>query len=114
MARQPPRRTPPACAACVLGIGAALLGACNKPSSDNIQLWKTTEKGPDRLREALADHAVEPRLRAEAAAALVDIGQSEDVDTIISKMPIEDRAELTKSLAPIYEVAMKTPSQGRG
>ena len=41
--------------------------ACSKPTSDNIQLWKTTQKGPDRLHEALADPAVAPRLRAEAA-----------------------------------------------
>jgi HEAT repeat protein len=86
-----------------------LLAACNKPSSDNIQLWKTTEKGPQRLQEALADHGVEPRLRAEAAAALVDIGHTEEVDTTIAALPIEDRAELTKTLVPIYEVAMKTP-----
>jgi len=109
MARQSPRRTLFARAACALGLGAVLLGACNKPSSDNIQLWKTTQKGPDRLRDALAEHTVEPRLRAEAAAALVDIGQAEDVDGILAKMPIEDRAELTKSLVPIYEVAMKSP-----
>src|SRR4051812_35786390 len=79
-------------------IAAVLLGACNKPTSDNIQLWKTTEKGPDRLKDALGDHGVAPKLRAEAAVALVDIGQADEVDTIIGKMPVEDRAELTKSL----------------
>jgi hypothetical protein len=90
-----------------LAVALALGGACNKPTSDNIQLWKTTEKGPDRLRDALGDHGVEPRLRAEAAAALVDIGKAEDVDEIVSKLPVEDRAELSKSLVPLYAVGMK-------
>jgi HEAT repeat protein len=83
---------------------------CNKPTSDNIQLWKTTEKGPERLHDALADHAVEPRLRAEAAVALVDVGRSEDVDTTFQALPADDRAAIAKSLEPLYEVAMKDPS----
>jgi HEAT repeat protein len=93
-----------------LGFCAALAGACNKPTSDNIQIWKTTEKGPERLKDALADRGVAPRLRAEAAVALVDIGQAEAVDAIFATLSVDDRAEITKSLAPMYEVAMKDPS----
>jgi hypothetical protein len=87
-----------------------LIAGCNKPSSDNIQLWKTTEKGPERLHDALADHSVEPRLRAEAAVALVDVGRSEDVDTTFQALPADDRSAIAKSLEPLYEVAMKDPS----
>src|SRR5262249_40810060 len=96
--------------ACVMVYGGGLAAGCNKASSDNIQLWKTTEKGPGRLRDTLGDHGVTPRLRAEAAAALVDIGQSDAVDTIFPALPVEDRAEIGKSLAPLCEVAMKDPS----
>jgi hypothetical protein len=53
---------------------------------------------------------VEPRLRAEAAAALVDIGQAEAVDEILPTLPMDDRAEIAKSLGPLCEVAMKDPS----
>ncbi|HSZ81716.1 MAG TPA: hypothetical protein VLA14_05515 [Polyangia bacterium] len=87
-----------------------LITGCNKPSSDNIQLWKTTEKGPERLHDALADHGVEPRLRAEAAVALIDVGRSEDVDTTFQALPADDRDAIAKSLEPLYEVAMKDPS----
>jgi HEAT repeat protein len=97
-----------------LGLLALVLcgfvSACDKPSSDNIQLWKTTQKGPERLREALADHGVSPRLRAEAAVALVDIGQAETVDTVFQTLSPEDRGEVAKNLQPLYEVAMKDPS----
>jgi HEAT repeat protein len=95
----------------LLALGLCLLAsACDKPSSDNIQLWKTTQKGPEKLQETLADHGVSPRLRAEAAVALVDIGQAETVDTIFQKLSPEDRAEVAKNLQPLFEVAMKDPS----
>lgn len=96
--------------AAALSVVAVAPSGCSKPSSDNIQLWKTTQKGPDRLRDAVADRGVPPRLRAEAAVALVDIGQAEAVDSAFAAMPAEDRAEISKSLIPLYEVAMKDPS----
>jgi HEAT repeat protein len=86
------------------------LGCSSRVSSENIALWKTTEKGPERLHDALADHAVAPKLRAEAAVALVDLGRSNEVDTILSGATADDRAEITKSLEPAYEVAMKDPA----
>jgi HEAT repeat protein len=97
-------------AALALGLGVAVGGACNKASSDNIQLWKTTEKGPEKLHETLADHGTPPRLRAEAAVALVDIGRAEQVDTTFQSLPSDDRAEIFKSLEPLYEVGMKDPA----
>jgi HEAT repeat protein len=94
-----------------LAVGLSLLAAaCDKPTSDNIQLWKTTQKGPERLREALADKGVAPRLRAETAVALVDIGQAEEVDKIFQTLSPEDRGEIAKNLQPLYEVQMKDPS----
>src|SRR5436190_15199877 len=93
----------------LLAAGAvSLLGACNKPTSDSIQLWKTTEKGPERLHDALADHGVPPKLRAEAAAAMVDIGRGEEVDAVIGQLPVDDRVEIAKTLVPTYEAAMSS------
>ena len=82
------------------------LSGCNKPTSDSIQLWKTTEKGPERLHNALADHSVPPNLRGEAAIAMVDIGHGEEVDTVIASLPADDRAEIAKTLIPGYQAAM--------
>jgi HEAT repeat protein len=115
MAQAPTRLLRPCSARAfgVLWVWAVLVAGCNKPTSENITLWKTTEKGPGRLHETLADHGVTPRLRAEAAVALVDIGKSDEVDSTLSQLPIEDRAELTKSLMPLYEVAMKDPAPER-
>jgi hypothetical protein len=87
-------------------VSVGSLGGCSKPTSDSIQLWKTTEKGPDKLRDALSDHGVPPKLRAEAALALVDIGRAEEVDTIFTGLPADDRAEIAKTLLPGYEAGM--------
>ncbi|HWJ55105.1 MAG TPA: hypothetical protein VNR90_02790 [Vicinamibacterales bacterium] len=85
---------------------------CNKPTSDSIQLWKTTEKGPEKLHEALASHSVPANLRAEAAIAMVDIGRGEEVDTLIAGLPADDRAEIAKTLIPGYETAMTAQGPG--
>jgi len=69
-------RVPAGGAILLAAMSAALCGGCNKPTSDSIQLWKTTEKGPEKLHDALADHSVPAKLRAEAAVAMVDIGRS--------------------------------------
>src|SRR5882724_8492423 len=116
MAPKPTRHSLPASARtlgapCVAALLVTLsASACNKPSSDNIQLWKTTEKGPARLRETLADHGTPPRLRAEAAVALVDIGRAEEVDTTFQALPPEDRSEVANQLEPLCEISMKDPS----
>jgi len=91
-------------------LAVLLLGCSSRVSSENIALWKTTEKGPERLHDALADHSVAPKLRAEAAVALVDLGRSNEVDTILTGASADDRAEITKTLEPAYEVAMKDPA----
>ena len=91
-------------------LAVLVLGCSSRASSENIALWKTTEKGPERLHDALADHSVAPKLRAEAAVALVDLGRSNEVDTILSGASADDRAEITKTLEPAYEVAMKDPA----
>jgi HEAT repeat protein len=97
-----------ALAVLLAGLGAGV--GCTKATSDNIQVWKTTQKGPERLHEALADPGVTPRLRAEAAAALVDIGHADEVETVMAQIPAGERAEILKTLIPTDEVAMKDPA----
>jgi hypothetical protein len=116
MERTPPRLPRRSVATSGLAVLAGLAGlattlsGCDKISSDSIAQWKTTQKGPERLHAALADHGVDGRLRAEAAVAMIDIGLAEEVDTVFTSLPADDRADVAKNLAPLYEVAMKNPS----
>jgi len=56
-------------------LGILLLGlALRKRQSEKIEQWKGTQKGPPKIEEALRSSGVAPGLRAEAAAALGDLG----------------------------------------
>src|SRR5438477_6676763 len=83
-----------------LAGGALAPGACDKVTSDNIALWKTTEKGPGKLAAALNERSLEPKLRAEAAVALVDLGKPEEVEVTLSGLPASERWELMKTVVP--------------
>ncbi len=105
------RPLPPFCRVCFAGwliTIAAILPqlACSKPTSDNIQLWKSTEKGPGKLADALSDRATEPKLRAEAAVALLEIGKADQVDAALASMPANERWEVFKTLLPLYMTNM--------
>ena len=100
--------------AAVLVAVCPMVGGCNKPTSDSIQQWKTTQKGPERLHDTLADHSVPAKLRAEAAIAMIDIGHAEEVDTVMGGVSADDRAEMAKTLVPGYEAAMGADRGERG
>jgi len=91
-----------------LVIWLGLLAACESVSSEKIAQWKGTQKGPPKIEEALRSSAVAPGLRAEAAAALVDLGTPEKVDEAMAAMPTDQRWEILKSLVPIHVKAMES------
>ena len=64
----------------LLGILLLGLAACESVSSEKIEQWKGTQKGPPKIEEALRSSGVAPGLRAEAAAALGDLGMPEKVE----------------------------------
>ncbi len=90
----------------------ALCG-CESVTSDNIRRWKNTQKGPGKLLDALKDAKVAPRLRAEAAAALVDIDQADQVDLVMAEIPAGERWEIIKTLIPVHAEGMKDANMGR-
>ena len=95
-------------AVCLASIVAACVAACtwsagcSKATSDDIVLWKTTEKGPSKLAATLRDRSTESKLRGEAALALVDIGKPDEVETALAAMPTAERWEINKTLLPLY------------
>jgi HEAT repeat protein len=83
---------------------------CERVSSESIVQWKSTQKGPGKLQDALKDSTVAPRLRAEAAAALVDINMADEVDQALAAIPAADRWEIIKTLIPIHIAGMSSPA----
>lgn len=92
----------------VVALGLAAT-ACESATSDKIQTWKGTEKGPDKIESTLRSANVPANLRAEAAAALVDIGRPEKVDEIMAAIPAGERWEILKTLVDIYIKGMASP-----
>jgi HEAT repeat protein len=85
------------------------LAACESVSSERIETWKGTEKGPDKIEAALRGGNVPANLRAEAAAALVDIGRPEKVDEVMAAMEAGERWEILKTLVEIHVKGMASP-----
>jgi HEAT repeat protein len=89
----------------ILLLGVA---ACESVSSEKIEQWKGTQKGPPKIEEALRSSGLPPSLRAEAAAALVDLGTPEKVDEVMAALPANERWEILKSLVPLHVKAMES------
>ena len=95
----------------IVVVGGILLAlaACESTTSERIEAWKGTQKGPDKIEAALRGGNVPANLRAEAAAALVDIGRPEKVDEIMAAMEAGERWEILKTLVEIHIKAMSSP-----
>jgi HEAT repeat protein len=83
--------------------------ACESATSERIEAWKGTQKGPDRIEGALRSSNVPANLRAEAAVALVDIGKPEKVDEIMAALEAGERWEILKTLVDIDIKGMASP-----
>jgi hypothetical protein len=95
-----------ACALLGCLTAAAPFAGCEKPTAESIQVWKTTEKGPGKLAQALRDRGVDAKLRAQAAMALVDIGKDDEVEAALAAMPPSERFDVVRALVPLYVSAM--------
>lgn len=91
-------------------LAVVALTSCESVSSEKIQRWKTTQKGPDKLEAALRDAKIPAQLRAEAAVALGEIELAEKVDQTMAALPAAERWEILKSLIPMYIERLKDPS----
>jgi HEAT repeat protein len=85
------------------------LAACDSVTAERIETWKGTQKGPDKIESALRSANVPANLRAEAAAALVDLGKPEKVDEIMAGLEAGERAEILKTLIEIDIKGMASP-----
>lgn len=83
-----------------LALAAAPLSGCTSVTSENIEQWKTTEKGPTKLEAALGDSSVDPKLRAQAALALIDIDRSDEVEKALGATPPDVRSKVVDGLIP--------------
>ncbi|WP_428261955.1 hypothetical protein [Haliangium sp.] len=83
-----------------MSAATALCGGCEQPTHDNIDHWLRTARGPDKLREALADSTLAADLRAHAAQNLIARNELADVVATFEAMAGPERASVLAVLAP--------------
>ncbi len=83
-------------------VVAGIFGlACESVTPSRIEYWKGSTKGPGKLLAAVSDGELSPKLRAQAAAALADIGMSDMAEAAGGKLPATERWEILKTLIPL-------------
>jgi hypothetical protein len=80
-------------------LGLLCLAGCRSPSPERLQAWKATPDGRERLVETLRDGSVAVPLRAQAAAALTEVGWVDRVESAVAGMPFDERARLIPAIA---------------
>ncbi|MEO6953543.1 MAG: hypothetical protein ABI321_17200 [Polyangia bacterium] len=68
----------------VASLFPLVFSAC-AATPEQIETWKGTQRGPDKLRAVVEDDGADPKLRALAAAALVEIGMGSDAQGELAK-----------------------------
>jgi hypothetical protein len=87
-------------------LWVALLGACEKPTHENIDKWKTTEHGPQKLADALANDGLDPDLAAHAGVNLIKLGRDVGVKDELGRMqPARRDAVVAKMAAREWDAA---------
>jgi HEAT repeat protein len=91
----------------VVALSVVSLAACGV-TAEKIEKWKGTEKGPKKLKEAVADPKLDPALRGQAFAALVEINLLDDAVSGLKQTTPEQGAPVAAAAAPrIIELAGK-------
>jgi hypothetical protein len=96
-----------------------LASGCEKTTHESIDKWVLTQKGPDKLKNALRDGDLDPDLRAHAGQNLIRMGETDHVAEALGTLPAEQRDEVLARLVPRLwedarlsdEMAVPTPAQ---
>ena len=83
----------------LFALAAMLLqSGCESASHDNIDRWLSTQKGPDKLKNALRDSELGPDLRAHAGQNLIRMDEHENVVQAFETMDEAERQTVLEKL----------------
>jgi HEAT repeat protein len=83
---------------------AVLLVCACKVTPEDIEKWKGTQKGPDKLAAVLLDDKYQPELRARAAVALAELSEPEHWETLEKAMNIIEKDRRRRILEEMVEI----------
>jgi hypothetical protein len=85
------------------------LAGCGSVSPERVQAWKATPEGRERLVGALRDSSLAVPLRAQAAAALTEVGWVDRVESAVAGMPFDERGPLIVAIPPLVAPGLDSP-----
>jgi hypothetical protein len=92
--------------ALMIAVAVFVAAGCEKTEQENLDKWTRTQKGPGKLKIALADEDLDADLSAHAAANLVKMQHDADVRTALESMSPGRRTQVVGKLAPrLWEIA---------
>jgi hypothetical protein len=103
--RLPGRLVPPV----LLVLSFVCLSGCDRVDSASVQRWKTTPEAGAKLGGVVKNTGAPVAVRAEAAAALVEVGQGEDMEAAVSALDIGERASLIPAVVPRLAPLLDAP-----
>jgi hypothetical protein len=87
-------------------IAVLALAGCEKTNHENIDKWTHTQKGPGKLKKALADEGIDADLSAHAATNMIRMGNDPEVREVFEQMSPARRVQVIEKLAPrLWDVA---------
>ena len=100
---------------------ALAAGGCEKTNHATIDKWLKSEKGPGKLKKAVASTSLDADLSAHAAENLLRRGEDDVVRGLLGKLSEGRRTAVVAKLAPRLwtmarvegEMARPTPNQSR-
>jgi hypothetical protein len=84
-----------------LTVVALTLSACRSVTTERIASWRGTSEGREKLVQVLRDGSVPVDRRAEAAAALTQVGWVDRVESAVAGLPFDERARLIPAIVPL-------------
>jgi hypothetical protein len=95
-------------------LATLLVYGCQSVTSERIAAWKATPEGREKLVEAVRDPAVAVERRAEAAAALAEVGWVDRVESAVAAAPLDDRARLIPAIVPLVSRGLAGGGEAAG
>ena len=90
----------------LLLIAFVALAGCETTNHENIDKWTHTQKGPGKLKNALADESIDADLSAHAGANMVRMGSDPEVREAFEQMTPARRVAGIEKLSPrLWDVA---------
>jgi hypothetical protein len=88
---------------------ALTLVGCSSPDAAKVERWKTAPDAPEKLSGVVKDREAPAAVRGQAAAALVEVGYGEDMESAVAGLDFDQRAIVIPAAVPVLAPMVASP-----